>query len=119
MRPVCGFLMLVFLLSFSIASGQKENSSVLDKKITLEINNSSIASILDNISSIAGVYFSYDASLIEAEKKTSISVSNKSLQETLDLLFNSKFIYRVLNDQIIITKPEAGRVKKKSPTALS
>lgn len=113
MKPVRGFLFLVFLLSFSMASGQKENISALDKKITLEVKEASIASILDKISSIAQVYFSYDAQLIEAEKKTSFSVNDKTIQETLDILFNLKFIYKVLADQIIITRPEPDGPKKK------
>ena len=117
MKPVRGFLFLVFLLSYSMASGQKENISALDKKITLEVKEASIASILDKISSIAQVYFSYDAQLIEAEKKTSFSVNDKTIQETLDILFNSKFIYKVLADQIIITRPEPDGLKKKTPIA--
>ncbi len=118
MKPACGFLILVFLLSFSPASGQKENNSVLDKKITLQVQNTSIASILEKISALAKVYFSYDAVLIDAEKKNSVSVNDKTLQETLDLIFGSKFIYKVLDDQIIIANPDADGVKKKDADTL-
>jgi hypothetical protein len=98
-----GVLLLVFLLSFRIVCAQKENNSVLEKIINLDIQNQSITSILDSISSQAHVFFSYDAILIEADKITNLSASGINLHETLDTLFNSNFIYQVLGDQIIIS----------------
>lgn len=105
MKPVRGLLLLVFLLSFIFAWGQKENNSVLNRRITLELRNTPVASILDIISSVAHVNFSYDASLFDAEKKTSLVVADKTVQEALDLLFNHAFFYKELGDQIIIAKP--------------
>ena len=113
MKPVCGLFFIVFLLSFRISFGQKENSSVLDKKISIEANNETVAAILDQISSQAQVFFSYDAILIEAEKKTDISITDKTIKETLDSLFHAKFAYKVLGEQIIIAIPEGEEVKKK------
>lgn len=113
MKPVYGVLFIVFLLSFRISYGQKENNSVLDKQITLEAKNETVAALLDRISSQAQVFFSYDASLIDADKKTTLSISDKTIRETLDVLFESKFDYQTLGDQIIITKPEGEDVKKK------
>ena len=113
MKPVYGLLLLVFLLSFRIGYGQKDNSSVLDKKITLEAQQETVVSILEKISALAQVFFSYDASLIEAERKTDLSIADKTVQETLDVLFNSKFEYKVLGDQIIISFPEDEDLKKK------
>ncbi len=105
MKPTYGVLLLVFLLCSAKISAQKENKSVLDQKITISIQNLPITSILDSISSQAKVFFSYDAILIEADKQTNLSVIEKSLQETLDTLFHSKFEYQVLGDQIIIANP--------------
>lgn len=114
MRPVYGLLMIVFLLSFGNSFGQKENNSVLEKKITLQATSETIAAILDKISAQTKVFFSYDAQLIEAERKTDISVVNKSIRETLDLLFDSRFEYKILGDQVIIAKPESDQLKKKA-----
>lgn len=118
MKPVYGVLFIVFLLSFRISYGQKENNSVLDKQITLEAKNETVAALLDRISSQAQVFFSYDASLIDADKKTTLSISDKTIRETLDVLFESKFDYQTLGDQIIITKPEGEDVKKKKLDSL-
>lgn len=115
MKPAYGLFLFVFLLSFSIACAQKENNSVLDKTITLEVKNESITSILDKISIQAHVFFSYDASLIDSEKKTDLSVTDKTIRETLTVLFDSEFDYGVLDEQIILTKPIPGEIKKKEP----
>ena len=106
MKPGCGILVLIFLLSFRIAWGQKEINSVLDKKITLEIRNEPIIYILDKISGQTQVFFSYDASLIEANKITSFAVVDKTIQESLDSLFATRFVYKTIGDQIIIALPE-------------
>ena len=112
MKPGYGLFLIVFLLSFRIAFGQKESNTVLDKKINLEAKNQSIASILDTISSRAQVFFSYDPVLIEAERRTDISVTNKTIREALDNLFNARFEYKALKEQIIITIPEVVEAKK-------
>lgn len=112
MKPVYGLLLIVFLLSFRIAFGQKENSTVLEKRIIIEAKNESISSILDTISVRAKIFFSYDPLLIDAERRTDISIQGKTLRETLDILFSSKFEYKVLGEQLIITIPEVEEVKK-------
>jgi hypothetical protein len=115
MKPTCGFFLIVFLLSMKVSFGQKENNAALDKKITIEVRNETIISVLEKISSQTQIYFSYDASLIDAEKKIDASFSDKTVKEILDILFESKFNYRVLDDQIIITRPESETEKKKEP----
>ena len=112
-KPAYGLLLIVFLLSFRIAFGQKENNSVLGKKINIEAENETVASILEKISAQAKVFFSYDALLIDSERDITVSITDKTIRETLDILFNAKFEYKVLGDQIIIAIPEVEEVKKK------
>lgn len=112
MKPVRGLLLFAFLLTFVFASGQKESNSVLDRKISLELRNAPVASILDHISSAAHVNFSYDASLFDAERKVSLIVFNKTVREALDQLFGNSFVYKELGDQIIITRPNGPLIKK-------
>lgn len=105
MRAAYGILLLVFLLSSGYATGQEENISVLDKKITLEVHQETIASILDKISAISHVYFSYDASLIEAENKADLAITDQTIRDTLYQLLGSKFTIKVLGEQVIIALP--------------
>ena len=112
MKPAYGIFILVFLLSFSKGYAQKENNSVAEKKITIQIEDRTIAAILDSISAKAHVFFSYDPLLVEADKRTNLSVADKTIPETLDILFDSKFKYQILGEQIIITAPETERNEK-------
>ena len=112
MKPVYGILLVVFLLSVRISFGQKGNNSPLDIKITLSARNETITSILEKITSQTQVFFSYDPSLLNAETLTSISITNKTIKETLDVLLHSRFEYKTLGEQIVITLPENGDLKK-------
>lgn len=113
MKSYCGLVLIVFLLSLKVAFGQRENNSALDKRVTIEVKNETIASVFEKISLKTQIYFSYDASLIDDTKKIDASLSDKTIKEILDLLLESKFIYRVLDDQVIIAKPEDEKIKKK------
>lgn len=104
--PAYGLLLIVFLLSIRVAFGQKENISVLETKISIDASHETVASILEKISLQAQVFFSYDALLIESERKADISITDKTIREALDILFNSRFDYKVLGEQIIIAIPE-------------
>ena len=106
MKLSCGVVLIVFLLSLKVTFGQRENNSALDKRVTIEVKNETIASVFEKISLKTQIYFSYDASLIDDTKKIDASLSDKTIKEILDLLLESKFIYRVLDDQVIIAKPE-------------
>lgn len=111
MKPSRGLILIVFLLFLKVSFGQKENNSALDTKISIEAQNETIASVLEKISSQTQVYFSYDPSLIEADRRMDASLTDKTIREILDILFESKFVYRTLDNQIIITKPEHETVK--------
>lgn len=113
MKPVYGLFLIVFLLSAGISYGQTENNSVLERKMSLEAKAETVASVLDKISAQAKVFFSYDALLIEAERKVEISVSDQSIRKILDILFNARFEYKVLGDQIVIALPKVESEKKK------
>jgi len=107
MKKQHGILFLVFLLATLLAKGQEENISILGKNISLTANQKTISSVLEEISENLHVFFSYDASNVDVEKRINLDVKDKSLKDILDLIFESKFIFKLIGDQIIISKPEA------------
>lgn len=104
MKPVYG-LLIVFLLLMRVSFAQGEDNSVLDQRMDIEVKNESIASVLEKISSHTQIYFSYDPSLIEADKRIDASLTSKSIREILDAILPSRFSYQVLENQVIITLP--------------
>ncbi len=104
MQPVrIGILAFILAAALSVA-GQLPDGSILQKRVSLKIQDRSIASILDLISEQAGVYFSYDASLVDSEKQVSLKAINKTINEVLsEILGTNDFVFKELNNHIIIT----------------
>jgi hypothetical protein len=114
MKPACGLIFIVFLLSLKVTFGQTEDNSALDKKINIEAKNETVASVLDKITSQSHIFFSYDATLVNTEKKIDASLTDKTIREILNVLFESKCVYHVLDDQIVITIRKSEDEKKKA-----
>jgi len=97
-------LFAILLLSTSLKA-QQQNGSVFENRVTISQKNQTINSILDQISWQAGVFFSYDASILNSTKKYSIEVTDKSLYTVLNQLFNTvEFKFTELENQVIISK---------------
>ncbi len=107
-------LLAILLLSCSVYGQQ--DGSVLEKRVTLNLKNQPLSSILDQLSWQAGVFFSYDASIIDADKKYSIEAVNKSLFSVLNELFDpNKFKFSERENQIIISEIIDIQPKKEKP----
>ncbi|MBK6283350.1 MAG: carboxypeptidase-like regulatory domain-containing protein [Draconibacterium sp.] len=111
-RKQFAILFAILLLSIN-SKAQQQNGSVFETRITISQKNQSINSILDQISWQAGVYFSYDASILNPNQKYNIEVSDKSLYTVLNQLFNpSDFLFTELENQIIISKNTADKISE-------
>ncbi len=105
-------ILIVLLLSF-VSKGQQQDGSVLESRVTIVQKNQPLSSILNQLSWQAGIYFSYDAKLIDADKIYNIEATNLSLFTVLDKLFDArKYTFSVLENQVIISKKEE-QIKKK------
>lgn len=100
-------ILFAILLLPIYSKAQQQNGSVFENRITISQKNQPVNSILDQISWQAGVYFSYDASILSQNQKFSIEVNDKSLYTVLNQLFNpNEFKFKELENQIIISKNE-------------
>lgn len=103
-RQLFVILLAILLLSTSIKA-QQQNGSVFENRVTISQKNQPINSILDQISWQAGVFFSYDASILNSTQKYNIEASDKSLYTVLNQLFNpEEFKLIELENQVIISK---------------
>lgn len=98
-------ILLAILLLSETSKAQQQNGSVFENRVTLNLKNQSINSILDQITWQAGVFFSYDATILNSNNKYSIEASDKSLYTVLNQLFNpEEFKFLELENQVIISK---------------
>ncbi|SHF80168.1 CarboxypepD_reg-like domain-containing protein [Mariniphaga anaerophila] len=97
---------VVSILLFCVpVTGQQQDGSVLERRISIQVKDLPLTAVLDQISWQAKVYFSYDASLINTEKTFSLQLLDKSLFHVLKKIFNPEiFRFTELENQIIITK---------------
>ncbi|MFA6947089.1 MAG: SusC/RagA family TonB-linked outer membrane protein, partial [Pedobacter sp.] len=101
-----------------------------NKRLTLNMSNVSIKSVLATIENQSEFYFMYEAKNIDVEKKISVLANNKSVPEILnDLFAGTNIIYKINNRQIALTagyltsvnqqqKPVSGKVTDSSGGAL-
>ena len=93
-----------FALVVSVVQVLAVNSYSQTTRLSLDVNNSSIKDVLNQIEEKSEFYFIYDASLIDVSKVISIKVENKSVSDILDEVFKgSDVIYRIVDRQIAVT----------------
>jgi hypothetical protein len=100
-------LAICTLLLPLISRGQQQRDSVLNRIISVNASDLPVTVILDKISSEYGIFFSYDALLIDNEERISILMIDKSVEEILGELFkNYKYRFLGKNNHIIISDRE-------------
>ena len=93
------FILTVFA---SITTATDLNGQqILEKSVSLNLENKEIKAVLREISKQTSVRFSYRPQVIQASKKVSVSVQHASLEEVLETLFGPEITYRVVGKEIV------------------
>ena len=79
------------------------SQELLNKTISLNVENVEVKKVLGSIEKAADVKFVYSSKAIQANRKISIQASNQKLSAILDLILKPlKISYRVFDEQIIL-----------------
>lgn len=98
------FLPLFFL--FSLPSGAQ--TEVFSQKVALERQNSSIYSILNQISNQTGYYFVYDTDLLNSDKKVRVRTGNKPLELWLEEIIDDRSLdFHIIENHILVYRPQS------------
>jgi TonB-linked SusC/RagA family outer membrane protein len=104
---------ILCLIFTCVAFANTVGSQVLEKEITLSINNTEIKQILRQIQKKVDVKFVYSPTAIDVNRKITVHFFNKKLREILDeTLAPLNIHYKVMNDRIILFK--AGTTKEQA-----
>lgn len=98
------------LIVFLICIGQTFAVDVYsqNKRLSLNMTNVTIKSVLSAIEDQSEFYFMYEAHNVDVEKKVTISAENKSVPEILnDLFANTEISYKINNRQIALSAESA------------
>ena len=119
---VMKFTIAQFLLSIVCSSvlfaNNVEAQSVLEKSITLKINNVELYKVFQLIEKQTNARFNYSSNSINVDNQVTYKAENKKLKLLLDdILFPFSIGYKELNGQIILfpnkPQPAAGESEKK------
>ena len=109
------FLMKVTLLHVLITSVtivfsyalDTNGQGVLDRKVSLQLEDTKVKDVLAELETKAGVSFTYRPRLIKNIRNVTLKVSDERLEEILARVFDESVIYEVVGKQIILTETPA------------
>ena len=104
------FYFIVFLRPFYSLS----QTPLLERPITLRLNNEKISVVLDNISKQGNFSFSYNSAIFDVNNRGDITVQNKPVREVLNLIFKGIITYKVRGNYIILQR----NIQKESPKTI-
>lgn len=94
-------LVLLFAVFFTINA---EHSYSQSAKISLEMKNSTVEKVLQNIEQNSDYYFLYNSRLIDVDRKVSVRVKDAAISAVLHRLFDAEGVdYEVKGSQIILS----------------
>ncbi|MFA8433063.1 MAG: SusC/RagA family TonB-linked outer membrane protein [Marinifilaceae bacterium] len=97
----------LFILLFSVFQVAAKSSYSQKARITLSMEDATIATILDEIEEQSEFYFLYNNKLIDTQKQVDIDVKREQISNILDELFDEKVEYSVHDRQIILSPAKA------------
>lgn len=97
------FRFIISMLIICSATICRAQTNLLSTRVTYHADNKTIGEILQDIENYTNARFTYNSALIDTRERVSITVVNKTVEEILTILFLSKFEYKQLGNQILIT----------------
>lgn len=77
---------------------------LLERPVTLKLNNERISTVLDYISKQGNFSFSYNSAIFDVNNRGDITVVNKPVREVLNLIFKGTIAYKVRGNYVILQK---------------
>jgi hypothetical protein len=103
------FLLIAFLIVGQFASAkvvEDPKTPLLERVITVNFEQETVASALKRIGELAGFTFSYNSKILDGNRLISYEASNKTVREVLDYIFKGNIQYKERRKHIILTKAE-------------
>src|SRR5688572_7343496 len=105
--PRIGLLTLLLIICFGGTSYAKtgDTGEILDKKISLVVEQKEVKTILNEISKLAEIKFVYSPQRIPCRRKVSLLANDQRLGDVLNLLLQPlDVLYYVSGNQIVLIK---------------
>jgi len=88
-------------------------------KITLDVRNNTISTVLEQIEKQIDKFFFYEEGLINLKEQRSISVKDEDLATVINTLFNKKITYSIIENHVVLRKITADETIAEDVTGAS
>lgn len=78
--------------------------SKLDRTISISATRMPVKQVLKDIGTKGGFHFSYNSNIIKEDSLVSLSIQDKSIRQTLDILFDGNIEYKEKDNHIILQR---------------
>ncbi|MBT1701995.1 STN and carboxypeptidase regulatory-like domain-containing protein [Chryseosolibacter indicus] len=109
------FLLLSLFLVINSGLAQN-NTPFLERKVTITLNQERLDEALKKIADQCGFTFSYNTSVVDADRAISYSFRNQTVRQILDEIFEGTVDYKVRSKYLILTKAKGSSKKKDEDT---
>lgn len=99
-------ILLLFDTGTFAQSGKKNSAPLLERTITITLENETLTSSLNKIAQQGGFTFSYGAGLFDANRQITAQFTNKTIREILNTFFQGTIAYKERKKYIILTKAQ-------------
>lgn len=104
---LCSLKYLLFVAQFfCISHFIIAQTPILERSISLKVNNVSISNVLEMIARQGDFSFSYNSEIIEVNDRIDLIITNKPVREVLSQIFKGTLSYKVRGQYLILQKNE-------------
>jgi TonB-linked SusC/RagA family outer membrane protein len=101
-------LLIAFIFATMSAAGTVGAQDMLNQKITIQVNNLEMKTVLNKLNKLTQLRFTYSSSLIKSQRKVSINAVDRPLGDILDDLFKpANITYKIDGKQVVLIKNTA------------
>jgi len=101
MKGLLGYFFL-FISAFSFANIPSNGQSILQRKVSLVVENMKVKDILNRIEKSDSVLFAYLDNPLKINRQVSLSIEDSPLEKVLDMLFDNKISLEARGNLVII-----------------
>lgn len=95
---------LFILLFVSSICGKEAYSQ--EKRMTLEMENTTLGQVLEKIGQQQDIEFVYTTSVVDVNERMSVSMRNSTLKEVLDTVLGKKYSYTIQGRYVMVRKKD-------------
>lgn len=107
------FYSILFLLAGTFCAGQTKEKQLplLERPVSLIVENEKAPLVLNRIGQAAGFSFSYNSSIVDPELVVNLNVQNLTVRQVLNEIFNGSLNYKAKGNYVILTRAAPPPVK--------